>query len=151
MISSTQITIWQSILQFLQRTMMWLWSLDTRSVEILLAMEATRRGWIWLTPSASLDSKVYASLSTIAGVHFWGGLFITIGTLQFSALLINGNWKRSPFLRIICLGLAMTIYLVLAMAFFSNEGTPALQAATAQLLLVIVSAWSIINVSAKAG
>lgn len=140
----------KSILGVIAGLLSWLWSLDTRAVEILLAMEAFRRGVVWLLPGQSLDSEVYDSLAIIGGATFWGCLFVVAGGLQALAVIVNGNWRRSPVLRFLCLLITMTVYIVIMIVFFQNQGTPAVQAATSQLLFVVVSAWVAVNISAKA-
>lgn len=129
-----------------QTILPWLWRLDTRILEIALGLELLRRGMVWLTSGATLSEPYYASLASVAGVTFWGVLFVIAGLCQIGGVVINGNWHRSPLLRCAVLAFSVTMYSVLARSFMSFST----QSATQEVLSAITCAWCLFNIASKA-
>ncbi|MEL6680650.1 MAG: hypothetical protein AAFQ51_18250, partial [Pseudomonadota bacterium] len=78
----------------------WIWALDTRLLEITLALVMLVRGIMKLTPGSVTDYDVYSVFHQIAPEEVWGVLFAVCGIVHLVALYINGRWKTTPSIRI---------------------------------------------------
>lgn len=134
---------------FVVGMLQWMWSLDTRGAEFIIGSLAMGRGFIWMLPQYQMDAAYYAPMIDLLPSFWWGLIFFFAGALQILAIIINGTWKRSPFLRCAALTVMFVIYAMLAQIFFDGSSGPALQAALTQAQLAVAAAWCIINISAK--
>ena len=132
------------------RIFLWLWRLDTRAVEVILGIELLRRGTLWATGAAPMSSQSYKPMSDAMSSGMWGAVFLVVGCMQLAGIVINGNWHRSPYLRMSALIFSLMAYSLLAQVFAggANPGA-ALQSATQQLLNAVVCLWCVLNISAK--
>lgn len=133
------------------RLFKWLWALDTRAVEMVLGFELLRRGLLWITGAADMVSSYYMPLIDLAPPVFWGAIFAGAGIVQIGGVLINGRWRRSPFLRMGSLLFSLIMYAVLVQAFIAagNGSGGSIQAWTQELLSVAVAFWCFVNINAK--
>lgn len=129
---------------------LWLWSLDTRLVEWLMGVELMRRGTLWATGIAPMDAPFYEPMTKVTYAIVWGYMFIVVGIIQNAGVIINGNWRRSPALRMGALFFSVIAYTLLAQVFFNaGVGGAGIQGATRQAFNAMVCLWCFLNISAK--
>ena len=64
----------------------------------------------------------------VAGAHVWGWVAVIVGLARITALFINGLWRRSPVVRVVCAFISM--YIVTQIVFgiaatgIPNTGIP---------------------------
>ena len=122
--------------------------MDTRLLEIILAIDLLRRGVLWLSGIADMSAEYYEPMLLIMTDTTWGVVFTLVGIAQIAGVLINGNWKKSPNLRMCVLLFSIVAYTVLTQLFYGDTGA-ALQGSSQQLLNVLVCLWCLLNIAAK--
>lgn len=80
-------------------------AMRTRSVEMLLATVMTVQGGIFLAPGDTLLFPHYHDLRQWVEVfpgneRTFGAIVMALGLLRWTALIINGYWRRTPAIRI---------------------------------------------------
>jgi hypothetical protein len=98
----------------------------TRAVEYMLALLQLAWGLAVVSPLVTLSGPNYRTLTAIAPEVVWGNFAIAIGGLRLAALIINGQWRRTPLLRAIGAGCGVMWWIVLGGLYViaANEGAP---------------------------
>lgn len=65
------------------------------------AMMVAWGSWLLLFPH-SFHNPIFQPLEDLAPEPVWGVWSVSIGSVRLAALYINGNWRRTPVLRIAC-------------------------------------------------
>jgi hypothetical protein len=128
----------------------WLWSIDTRSAEIVLAMVVAFRGAALLLPSASMDPMIYAAHLALFPEWAWGLLHLASGSVALLGILINGQWRRSPWLRVAGAMIVGTVFAMMTATFAINSPAAVSLAVAAYLPITIAALWSAVNIASKA-
>ena len=103
-----------------RNTLIWLWSLDTRSAEFLLGFVLLSRGLAIALPTPSMG-EIYASYTTVMPELYWGLLTVFAGAAQTSGVVVNGRWRRSPALRMAGAWVGFMWYIALTLTFLINS------------------------------
>lgn len=91
----------------------------TRSVEYLLSWALIGWSIMAMLPGRLLPVELLA----FAPAWLWGTVGIATGFMRLFALMRNGGWKRSPYLRLIGACLGFNCWLILAVTSLS-AGAP---------------------------
>lgn len=95
-----------------------------RMVEWMFAAMMTVWGLWLLNPYfTTFTSPSYAPLATLFPEWVWGAWSVSIGTVRLIALYINGRYRRTPILRIVCAVLGMAWWIVL-IYLVAAQGAP---------------------------
>ncbi len=96
----------------------------TRSVEYMLAWALISWAFMLSLPWVSLDGSLYSYLTLLAPEWVWCTVGIGTGFMRLFALMRNGSWKKSPYLRLIGASLGFNFWLLLfvlyGMAMFTG-------------------------------
>lgn len=91
----------------------------TRTVEHML-------GWVVLVWSASviwlspvLKSAEYEFLRAVMPLGIWGAIGVMLGFSRLLALFINGNWRRTPGMRLVCAATGLIWWLILSALYWA--------------------------------
>jgi hypothetical protein len=128
----------------------WLWSLDTRSAEIVLAVIVIFRGGALLLPSASMAPLIYAGHLAIMPEWAWGAIELAAGAFALAGILINGRWRRSPWLRVLGATIVGAVFAMLTVTFAFNSPLTVSLAVAIYLPITMAALWSAVNVASKA-
>lgn len=102
----------------------WIWSLDTRLLELAIGYLLICRGIVPLLVGTQLDGSGYVRMLALAPEEAWG-LFLTLtGVLHMLGVIINGSWRRSPTLRLICATAGLAAYTTLAATLYPYAAHP---------------------------
>ena len=95
-----------------------------RATEWMLALLMLAWGIAMFVSDPSDPPRHYKLLLLLAPETVWAAWAISLGLLRIVALYINGNWYRTPAIRLLCANIGMTWWLVLGfmlrMAFDSG-------------------------------
>lgn len=72
----------------------------TRSVEYMLAWMLVAWSFMVALPGAMLQGSQYQYMTLFMPEAAWAAIGITVGALRLFALIRNGSWSRSPYLRL---------------------------------------------------
>lgn len=99
----------------------------TRAVEYMLALLQLAWGLAVVSPLVTLSGPNYRTLIAIAPEVVWGNFALAIGGLRLAALIINGQWRRTPLMRAIGAACGVMWWIVLGGLYViaANEGAPA--------------------------
>lgn len=127
----------------------WLWSLDTRTAEIVLAFMVFVRGLALLWPTESMDMQFYAANLALMSEPAWAVTHIIAGCLSGAGLLINGRMRRSPWMRIWGALISMAVFIGLTVTWAANSPSEVSLAVATYLPLSIVGGWCALNTAWK--
>jgi hypothetical protein len=75
---------------------------NDRGLEWFSAFVMTGWGLVLLAPGSTLSGPQYKSFDRFGMTEdAWAGVFLAIGLARLVALYINGNWPRSPHIRML--------------------------------------------------
>lgn len=126
-----------------------LWSLDTRSAELLIAQICLVRGVFLTLPGESLTPSIYAGHLAVMPEAAWGWLEILAGAFAIAGILINGRWRKSPWLRVSGAILTGSIFASLTMTFQINSSLQVSLAVAVYLSITLGAIWCALNVASK--
>lgn len=126
----------------------WVWSLDTRAMEIVAGMCVVSRGLMILARPESMAGPTYDSFRAIMPEYMWALLCLVAGLFQIGGVLINGNWKRSPALRFVGAMIASTFFAMLTTLSLTAYPPDSL-AASMFLPLTVANIWTALNIASK--
>ena len=124
----------------------WLWSMDTRALELTFGLLILLRGIALTVVPNSMENEVYASFRESFSQNTWGLFCILAGGFQMAGVFINGNWRRSPWLRFSGATVSAVFYSMLGMMFAETDFT---LAATTYLPMTFAMVWTAINIASK--
>lgn len=127
---------------------LWLWSLDTRLLEFALALVMLTRGLVLVLPNQSMGEVVYGAYLDLMPEGAWAALHIAAGLFALAGLFINGNWHRSPVLRISGAIASLLTMVMLATTFFMLSPVVPSLAATVYATLAACSFWCCLKINA---
>lgn len=85
----------------------------TRSVEYMLAWMMVAWSAMLALPGKMLVGPHYSYLVQLMPESSWAGVGLSIGFLRLFALVRNGNWKRSPYFRLLGATVGFNFWFVL--------------------------------------
>lgn len=133
------------VMQYICQVARWLWALDTRILEFTFGVLIFLRGLVlWIEPEA-MAGATYTGFVEIMSVKSWATLFLLAGVFQLTGIIINGNWRRSPWLRFTGAFIGSICYAMLATLFVGQS----LLAISTYAPLSIALAWTALNISSK--
>ena len=103
----------------------WLWNLDTRLLEIMTGVILFGSGAVLLLPGPQLIGSGFDGVLAVASETTWAVLFAIIGATKVAAVVINGRWRHSPILRIVCLCLGFAAYVMFSATLYPYRSHPA--------------------------
>jgi hypothetical protein len=89
----------------------------TRSVEYMLAWMMLAWSAMVAWPGAILTGPQYEPLIHLMPEWIWGTVGLVVGCLRMFALIRNGSWARSPYLRLFGACVGFNFWLVLFVLF----------------------------------
>jgi hypothetical protein len=110
-----------AVMAVLQKLWRFVLNLDPRMLELFIAWHLWIRGLPWVAGWADMSLPGYRALTNVMDAPSWGLVFCTIGCIQLAVIVINGTWRRSPYLRMICLAFAAVMNTVLVWGFALND------------------------------
>lgn len=127
-----------------------LWSQDTRSAELLIAQICLMRGVFLALPTQSMSPMIYSGHLAMMPEWAWGLLEATAGIFAIAGILINGRWRKSPWLRVSGAIITGAIFASLTMTFQINSPLQVSLAVAVYLAITIGAIWCALNVASKA-
>jgi hypothetical protein len=89
----------------------------TRSVEYMLAWMIIGWSFVVAIPGPILTGPIYSYMTFDAPEWLWATIGLTVGFLRLFALIRNGGWSKSPYLRLIGACLGFNFWLILTVLY----------------------------------
>lgn len=125
----------------------WLWAMDTRFAEFLMALIMFGRGIALALDPKAMNRPIYADFLDIMPQWGWSILCLCGGAFILAGLIINGQWRKSPFLRFTGALVSAVFFAMLTTLFYT--GLHSYIAVSAYLPITAASLWIAINISSK--
>lgn len=91
---------------------------EKRLAEWGLALVLLLFGIILLQPAATFASPNFELMARVFPEEVWAAGCMAIGAVRLTVLVINGLWRRSPHLRVICAFLSIFVWTQVSLSFF---------------------------------
>lgn len=124
----------------------WLWSMDTRALELTFGLLILLRGIMLYADPNSMDAEVYSQFVSTMSRSAWSQVCILAGAFQMAGVFINGNWRKSPWLRFSGATVSAIFYAMMASLFMTAD--PAL-ATTTYAPMAFAMIWTALNIASK--
>lgn len=131
---------------WLRQTLRWLWHLDTRLAELMFGAMMLARALVLSLAPDEMTARSYQWFLDLLPPGIWALLFLTFGMFQFCGVLINGRWRKSPWLRMVGLLVSMVTYAVMTTGFVESG---AWLAVSVWATITAGAFWCLLNVSSK--
>lgn len=126
------------------QTFRWLWALDTRAVEMLFGLFLLARGFVLSVAPGEMSGRSYEPFLDMMPASSWATFFLCVGIIQITGVLINGRWRKSPYVRMGALLATFVAYLGLTLGFSQLS---VWLAVSIYAPIAISAFWCMINVS----
>lgn len=98
-------------------------SVNNRLAEWSLGVMMSYWGIVFILTDGIFERPPYKHLASLVPPTAWVSAMLTIGFGRLSVLVLNGSLSKSPHLRTLASLASGTIWLQLALSFFSSEAT----------------------------
>jgi hypothetical protein len=88
---------------------------QTRSAEYMLSCIMIAWSLVLLIPGITLHGTQFVSLLQLMPSKLWGIFGLIIGSFRVFALVMNGSWTQSPWLRFIGASIGFQFWMVVSM------------------------------------